>query len=186
MTTKYDIKLKEIGAAKNSSRTASRVRGVKWTSHQISKMRHMASLEQAPTIELVKSLYPNLGDYKSERMLHKVKQFRKEFSEITGLQDAISGVRSSKGKGLIYLVENESYSGWIKCGMTIDMKNRLNSYNCNDPLKRFRVLVEKEVKNRRKSETVLKYELQHISSLVNGEWFRVEKEVALKIFSAVN
>ena len=185
MTTRYEKKLAEIGKARNGSKTSSKVRGIKWTSKQMTRIRLMAGSEQAPTISMIKSLYPKIGDYKSECMLSKVKLLRKELSEITGLEDGIDGIRKSKGNGIVYLVENEMYPGWIKCGMTIDMKNRLNSYNCNDPLKRFRVIVEKEVENRRKSETSLKRELGNVSSLANGEWFRVDKETALSLFNSV-
>lgn len=185
MTTRYLKKLKEIGKARNSSNTASKVRGIKWTSGQRSNMRIIAASIEPPTIEVVKELYPNLGGYKAERMLNEVKKLRKKMSEITGLEDGISGIRNSKGDGIIYLVENEMYPGWIKCGMTVNMSNRLNSYNCYDPLKRFRIITEKSVSNRRKSEAFLKRELESVSSLSNGEWFRIEKEQALKIFNNV-
>lgn len=185
MTTRYLRKLTEIGKARNSSKTASKVRGIKWTSSQLTKMRFMAASVNTPTLEMIKEAYPSLGDYKSNCMLDKVKQLRKEMSEITGLEDGIDGVRNSKGSGIIYLVENEMYPGWIKCGMTINIISRLNSYNCNDPLKRFRIVAEKTVLNRRKSETDLMRELGNVSSLSNGEWFRIEKEQALKIFDIV-
>lgn len=185
MNTRYQKKLIEIGKARNGSKTAAKVRGIKWTNGQKTRIRLMAGAEQAPSIEMIKSFYPHMGDYKSDCMLTKVKLLRKEMSELTGVEDGITGIRKSKGKGIVYLVENEMYPGWIKCGMTIDMNNRLNSYNCNDPLKRFRVIVAKEVENRRKSETSLIRELRIISSLSNGEWFRVDKETAMKIFNTV-
>ncbi len=183
--TRYNQKLEEISKARNSSNTAAKVRGIKWTSGQINKMRKMAALETSPNIDTIKCIYPNLGEYKALVMLEKVKKFRKEMAEITGYAELIHGVQDSAGNGAIYLVENSLYEGWIKCGMTTNMKSRLISYNCYDPLKRFNLIIEKNVVNRRKSESVLIHNLKMVATLNNGEWFRIDKNIALDIFNNI-
>lgn len=88
--------------------------------------------------------------------------------------------------GFIYLIENDAYPGWIKCGMTTQIKSRLDSYNSYDPLKRFQLVASSEVQNRRKSESLLLHEMKVKSSLQTGEWFKIDKETALKIFERVS
>ena len=88
--------------------------------------------------------------------------------------------------GFIYLIENDAYPGWIKCGMTTELKSRLDAYNGYDPLKRFRVIASSEVPNRRKSESQLLNDLKMKSSLQTGEWFKIDKEIALKIFEQIS
>ena len=87
--------------------------------------------------------------------------------------------------GFVYLIENEAFPGWIKCGMTADLKSRLDSYNQYDPLKRFKIVSSKEVVNRRKAESWLIHEMKMKSDLVNGEWFRVNKDVAQTLFEHI-
>jgi hypothetical protein len=184
--TKYEKKLNEIGKSRNTARFASKIRGVKWNDNQISSMRKIASLEKSPDLASVKKLYPNMGEYKLIKTLEKIKEFRKEMADVIGYEIPIEGIHNPDKKGIIYLVENELYDGWIKCGMTVNMKSRIGSYNCNDPLKRFRLIIEKNVDDRRKSESLLKYNLKMISSMNSGEWYKISKEDAVKIFSTIN
>lgn len=87
--------------------------------------------------------------------------------------------------GFVYLIENEAYPEWVKCGMTTDLKSRLDSYNQYDPLKRFKIVSSKEVADRRKAESWLIHEMKMKSDLVNGEWFRVNKDVAQTLFERI-
>lgn len=183
--TRYENKLKEISSARNSSKTSSKVREIKWTNNQLLTMRKIAALPNAPDLNVVKNFYPKMSEYKISRMLKKIKEFRKSMAEIVGYEEHIDGIQSSEKSGIIYLVEHELYKGWIKCGMTVNIKTRIGSYNCNDPLKRFKVIVEKNVSNRRKSESLLKYNLKMTSSLSNGEWYRIDKDEALRIFNNI-
>lgn len=87
--------------------------------------------------------------------------------------------------GFVYLIENEAFPGWVKGGMTTDLKTRLDSYNQYDPLKRFKVVASKEVISRRKAETWLLHEMKMKADLVNGEWFRIDKNVAQRLFENI-
>lgn len=181
MTTRYLQKLNEIGKARNTSATASKVRGVKWTESQLKKMRKIAAQPEMPTL----SDLPKLGKHKAGLMLRKVKQLRKEMASATETPNLVRGIRDSKGRGIIYLVEHELFVGWVKCGMTTNMKKRLGAYNCSDPLNRFNVLAEKYVDDRRKAENLLKYNLESKATLSNGEWFRVDRSTALTVFKEI-
>jgi hypothetical protein len=181
---RYDYKLKEISSARNNSATASKTRGLKWTKNQLSRMRLIAADINAPTLMLLKSIFPTMSQYKLEAMLEKIKFFRKKFADELNIDD-VDGIRNSNGSGYIYLIENKAYDGWIKCGMTTKISSRLNSYNVNDPLKSFNLLIEKKVSNRRLAEKLLINELASSSVLCNGEWFKIKKDKAIEIFNTI-
>lgn len=176
----------KVSKSRNSSKTALKTRGINWTKSQLAKISYIAGLEAAPSIDIVKENCAKLSDEKAEAMLLKVKQKRKELAGLIGLNNDISGIRNSAGAGEIYIVENELFEGWIKIGMTTNLTSRVNTYNCSDPLKRFRVIVNKQVNDRRRAEAVLKHNIGIVASLSNGEWFRIEKRVALDIFKAIS
>jgi hypothetical protein len=182
--TRYQQKIVEISKARNSSKTSSKVRGLKWNAMQMANIQKIASQELMPSITDVRELYPNMSDYKINVMLNKINQLRKQLSNASKLT-SVSGIRNSAGSGLIYLIEHELYSGWIKCGMTVNIEDRIKTYNCGDPLKRYKVIVTKHVENRRFAETRLKSELKLTSTLSNGEWFRIDKDIALQLFNVI-
>jgi hypothetical protein len=108
------------------------------------------------------------------------------FDEIK-LERAKLGInnRNAEQRGSIYLIENEAFSGWIKCGMTTNIASRLEAYNFHDPMKRFSIVCSKIVQDRRRAESQLINDLSMKSSLQSGEWFRIVKEDAISIFENV-
>lgn len=126
-------------------------------------------------------------DNKANAIWKEVKKRRRELMLAVGVEidDAsfkVKGLQNILKTGVIYLVEHELYSGWIKCGMTTNMNTRLKTYNCSDPLKRFIVIASKVVEDRRKAEMQLIHDLKAKADLQRGEWFRISKSEAIKIF----
>ena len=183
MTSSYQRKLDEIGKARSSSKTAAKVRGIKWTRAQLSKMREMAAMEKFITAADLKNVFPNISDDKFILMLRKIRNLRKKLAKVTNIK--ANGVRRSVGEGVIYLIENEMFIGWVKCGMTVDLAKRLNTYNCNDPLKRFRLITERIVSDRRKAEKKLLELMKNNADIENGEWFRIDRNKALTVFNSI-
>lgn len=182
---RYRKKLTEIKSSRNKSSTALKTRGIKYNKRQQELIRIIAADVDYPSREKILVVFPTMSQIKVDAMLVKIKLLRKKLSENVGLDDKISGVRNSKGSGYIYLIENESFDGWIKCGMTTNLSSRLNTYNSNDPLKRYHLLIDKEVIDRRKAELSLIRELQIKSTLHNGEWFKIDKNRAIEIFKSI-
>ena len=87
--------------------------------------------------------------------------------------------------GLLYLLENEMYPGWIKCGITTNIQSRIKSYNGYDPLKRFSLIICKEVTHRREAEKALIFNLNMKSDIQSGEWFRIDRDTALKEYEII-
>lgn len=116
---------------------------------------------------------PKLSDI--EEQLNKIKElYSGEIRKV--------GEQVSFKEGFVYLIENPNYPGMIKAGMTIDYESRLNSYNIYDPYDAFSFIKVKYVKDRRSAETELLKVLRNNSSYNKGEWFKIDKVLALSLF----
>ena len=93
------------------------------------------------------------------------------------------GEQISAAEGFVYMLEHPAYTGWIKVGMTIDFETRLLTYNVGDPHKGYSYIKLKYADDRRKQEQInLKIFKEH-SDLNKGEWFKIEKDKALELFT---
>jgi hypothetical protein len=75
--------------------------------------------------------------------------------------------------GVVYIITNESFPGYYKIGITMDLDSRLKTYQTYDPFKRYKVEHYSFVSNRAAIEKMLldKFKLD-ISA---GEWIQNEK-----------
>lgn len=145
----------------------------------------LASREDITTELDVKLMYPNFTDKDIKTFLIKVKKKRKELASATGFLD-IKGIQNFKCKGFIYLIVNVTFPGWVKCGMTTNLKSRLKQYNGYDPLCKFEYVETLEVEDRKKFETNLIQRLKLVASECSrNEWFRIEIETAKSIFKSL-
>ena len=170
-------------------RKSKKIRPLSFTKKTQELIRKFASDTKSWSIEQIRH-HLNCSYDKAEKIWKEVKKKRRDLmlavSEETDDQNLkVKGLHSIQKTGIIYLVEHELYDGWLKCGMTVNMKSRLKSYNLCDPLKRYMVVASKVVKDRRKSELDLIHELSNRSSMKNGEWFKIQKDEAKSIFEQV-
>jgi predicted GIY-YIG superfamily endonuclease len=154
---------------------------IKFSKKQRVNFRELAINAEVPTIDDIFRLYPRFSEEKSVAALNEVKKIRKEFARVLGLTD-VKGIQSPKLFGYVYLIVNENYSGWVKCGMTGNVEKRLSQYNTYDPFGKFVVLEAKSVEDRKKAEIKLISELKIASARYKGEWFEIDKEKAIAIF----
>lgn len=157
---------------------------IKFTHNQRSKMRSIAGAEKAPTIDDIFKVFPNFSKEKHERALYEVKKLRRKMAQILGITD-VKGIQNPKLFGSIYLVVNEKFDGWVKCGMTTNIEKRLCQYNTYDPTLGFKLVESKNVEDRRKSETALIRWLRNEAISSKGEWFQIETGKAVEIFRKI-
>lgn len=120
---------------------------------------------------------------KSKLILKSIKAKRLQLSK--ELQGTLPGMRKTEKEGFVYLIKNPMYEGWVKCGMTIDCRDRLKSYNGYDPTCRFSFIATKPVVDRRKAERQLLHEVSMKASLQNGEWFKIDESDCIEIFNKI-
>lgn len=83
--------------------------------------------------------------------------------------------------GIVYLVSNPAFEGYLKIGITKDLISRMKTYQTCDPLRRFKVEHWKVVENAKITENFL---LKHYKiNIAEGEW-ALDKNVR-EIFSNV-
>lgn len=98
-------------------------------------------------------------------------------------REEIEEVKIKKSKiktnsGIVYLISNPAFEGFLKIGMTKNLVDRLRSYQTYDPMKRYKVEHYRVVENAREEE---KYYLTHHKiSIAKGEW--VYKENVKELF----
>jgi len=80
--------------------------------------------------------------------------------------------------GIVYIIENPAFEKHYKIGMTVDIEDRLNSYQTYDPFRKFKVAHYDFVLNRRAIETQILSSF-HLS-LEEGEW--ALRDNCIKVF----
>lgn len=98
--------------------------------------------------------------------------------------DAAEKVSEQKD-GYIYIVVNErSYPGWIKIGMTIDPIKRLSSYQIGTPYADYEMVYKISVADRRKAEKAAHKKARKICDKHYGkEWFKMSVDLAKEIIN---
>ena len=147
----------------------------------------MAGSEKVPALDEVRSK-AGVDAEGTMILLSLIKKRRKELATAVDRihKDVkVRGIQSVDKNGFIYLIVNPKFSGWVKCGMTINLNTRLNSYNCYDPTGQFRFIATKKVENRRAAERSLLRKVSLTAAAVNGEWFRIDESDCIKIFNEI-
>lgn len=72
--------------------------------------------------------------------------------------------------GLVYMISNPVYPEHVKIGMTVDLEQRLNSYQTYDPMRRFKVEHYEFVIDRRLTETKILNSFK--VDVEKGEWIK--------------
>ena len=166
-------------------------------SFRIGDLKKRYNLTQGQSKEMYDILMSDLQVFRNNHYSNAPKPVLVEPKRITlSLKDRLDSIRlrysTEIGKhgeqvkideGFIYLVENPSFPGWVKVGMTVDYEKRLKSYNIpNDPHQAFSFIKVRWVENRRKRESEKLELFAEFAEQFRGEWFKIETEQALVLF----
>lgn len=165
--------------AKTETRRGSKV---KLTKHARESIIKLSSMPNQPTMNEIMNMV-GCDAAKAKTILTSIKTKRNLLAK--ELQVTLPGMRKTEEQGFVYLIKNPAHEGWVKCGMTIDCRDRLKSYNGYDPTSRFSFIATKEVANRRIAERQLLHEVSMKASLQNGEWFKIDESICLEIFNKI-
>lgn len=95
----------------------------------------------------------------------------------------IKGRHTSVTEGFIYAIENKAWKGWIKVGCASNLDERLSTYQTGDPLKQYKIILSKPVKNRKDAEKEIHNLLRKVDR--NGEWFFTNKDYIANLFKLI-
>jgi hypothetical protein len=88
--------------------------------------------------------------------------------------------------GDVYAIWNPSFPEWIKVGKAIDAYDRCNGYQTSSPFRDYTVVARLPCENRHEKEKEMHKIFEHFSEQRNGEWFKIEKLKAIKLFNIQN
>ena len=89
-------------------------------------------------------------------------------------------------EGYVYAITNPSWPGWVKIGMALEARDRLNGYQTSSPYRDY-VLEHSVVSNdRRKSEQEAHTKALKLSNDSRGEWFKISVEQSITILESLD
>lgn len=116
-----------------------------------------------------------------------------KYKEIMLIQESINHKRdiediqvSSKTKikeGFIYFITNSAFPGWVKIGSTINLSERLSTYQTCDPNRKYIIQFSKYFPDCKTAE----FQLHNLLNVHqgNGEWFKINVKKAIKIIESL-
>ena len=95
--------------------------------------------------------------------------------------DSLKNYSKSK-EGQVYIISNPNFHGWVKVGMAVDAKDRLNNYQTSSPFRDYELNYTFDVEDRRASESAAHAALQKRFAS-RGEWFKCSPRQAWSIIA---
>jgi hypothetical protein len=81
-------------------------------------------------------------------------------------------------RGYIYIITNKSFPGWIKIGVTEDIKSRLRTYQTSSPLRNYKIEYYIEHPDCYSAEKDIHKQMNYFATDIKNEWFRVDLTIA--------
>jgi len=80
--------------------------------------------------------------------------------------------------GYLYIINNNSWPGWIKIGTTKNLKTRLQTYQTGSPFRDYEILYSIKHPDYLKAEKNIKIQMARFAKQIKNEWYEVDLEVA--------
>lgn len=80
--------------------------------------------------------------------------------------------------GYIYIISNPAHPGWLKIGVTEDIKDRLHVYQTGDPQRQYKIEHYVAHPNCYVAEKQIKEMMRYFAKRINGEWYEVDIGIA--------
>jgi hypothetical protein len=81
--------------------------------------------------------------------------------------------------GYLYIVINNAFPGWIKIGITTNLKERLHLYQTCDPYRGYKLIYSLHHPDYKIAEKKIKEAMRMFAKSQKNEWFEVDLSVAL-------
>ena len=113
----------------------------------------------------------------SSHPLHKPGRYK-------SLDDAWSHNKiESIDQGEVYIIINTAWPDWVKVGKAVSSSDRLNGYQTSSPFRDYEVVATLATDNRHTKEREMHKIFEHFSEERKGEWFKIDKLTAIKLFN---
>ena len=109
--------------------------------------------------------------------LHKAGRYK-------SLDDAWSHNKiESINEGEVYIIVNDAWKDWVKVGKAVSSSDRLNGYQTSSPFRDYKVIATLTTDNRHTKEKEMHKIFEHFAEERKGEWFKIDKVNAIKLFN---
>ena len=86
-------------------------------------------------------------------------------------------------EGEVYAIVNKAWPDWIKVGKACIAEDRLSGYQTSSPFRDYEIIAKVSTEDRHTKEKEMHKVFQHFADERNGEWFKIDKINAVKIFN---
>lgn len=80
--------------------------------------------------------------------------------------------------GFLYIITNPAHLGWIKIGVTEDIKSRLHTYQTGDPKRAYKVEYYISHPDCYTAEKKIKEMMHYFAKRQKNEWYEVDLGIA--------
>ena len=125
-------------------------------------------------------MYVNGKEVSKKHPLHKPGRYK-------SLDDVWShAVIEDTKEGDVYAIVNKAWPDWVKVGKASIAEDRLSGYQTSSPFRDYEIIAKVAVENRHQKEREMHKVFEHFADTRNGEWFKINKVTAIKIFNMHN
>jgi hypothetical protein len=122
-------------------------------------------------------MYVNGKEISKKHPLHKPGRFK-------SLDDAWSHSKiESTEQGDVYVITNSAWPEWVKVGKASIAEDRLNGYQTSSPFRDYKIVAKLATEDRHAKEREMHRIFEHFAKERKGEWFKIDKVTAIKLFN---
>ena len=123
-------------------------------------------------------MYVNGKEISKKHPLHKPGRY-KSFDDVWSHNQI-----DKTDEGEVYVITNPAWPDWVKVGKAVSTEDRLNGYQTSSPYRDYQVVTTITVHNRHEEERRMHRMVGERATQRIGEWFKIELDVLIAIFSA--
>ena len=122
-------------------------------------------------------MYVNGKEISKKHPLHKPGRYK-------SLDDVWSHSQIENTKeGEVYAIVNKAWPDWIKVGKACIAEDRLSGYQTSSPFRDYEIVAKVSTEDRHTKEKEMHKVFQHFADDRKGEWFKIDKITAIKLFN---
>ena len=122
-------------------------------------------------------MYVNGKEISKKHPLHKPGRYK-------SLDDVWSHSQIENTKeGEVYAIVNTAWPDWIKVGKACIAEDRLSGYQTSSPFRDYEIVAKVSTEDRHTKEKEMHKVFQHFADDRKGEWFKIDKITAIKLFN---
>lgn len=78
----------------------------------------------------------------------------------------------------MYIIESPAYPGWVKIGITGNLKKRLQVYQTSSPFRDYRLVYSVKHPDYKEAERRIRETMVYFAKGVRGEWYEIDLAIA--------